>query len=244
MRDGLAKGDDDQGDVTVHGTVFSVPYQQIMGKRCVFAFFFGFAKFLVASVTYGEPTSSKDYMHDVKTLNGAFGRKRGINGRYMVRPGIPFFEKKASSWMVSERCSFVQGFLLWMLYTGRVRHPGRGHPSGPFICIHMCVDFLSSSLLEAGYRRVIWRWNAKPTLWPLLSIDKSLTELEMTLPNFAKLAFRLFGPCLSRCRAWWSCWGWGSLFAWCTSCTSCFRHAFFHGVLSFGASHKGCTSFV
>ena len=57
--------------------------------------FFGFAKFLVASVTFGEPTSSKDYMLDVKTLNGAFGGKVGINGRYVVKPGIPlFFQKK------------------------------------------------------------------------------------------------------------------------------------------------------
>ena len=114
----------------------------------------------------------------------------------MVRPGIHrivFFY--LSSWLASERCSFVEGFLLWMLYTGRARHPGRGHPSGtPRVSINIKIYFLSSSLLEAGYLQVIWRWNAKPTLWPLLSIDRSLPELEMSPTIFAKLAFRLFGP--------------------------------------------------
>ena len=41
---------------------------------------------LIALVTCGEPTPSKYFMHDVGTPKGQIW---GINGRCMVRPGIP-----------------------------------------------------------------------------------------------------------------------------------------------------------
>ena len=106
--------------------------------------FFGFAKFLVASVTFGEPTSSKDYMHDVKFLNGAFGRKVGINGRCVVKPGIPLFfskRKKRSSWLVSERCSLVQGFCYGCFILDGPVILAVDTPLAPFISIHFFCRF-------------------------------------------------------------------------------------------------------
>ena len=44
---------------------------------------------------------------------------------------------------MNERCSLMQGFLLWMLYNGRARHPGRGHHSGTlsYLNIFLCRFF-------------------------------------------------------------------------------------------------------
>ena len=68
---------------------FSVPFQKYSGKDVFLFFFWRFTRFLLASGPHGEATPSNDYMHDVKTFYGAFGRKGGINDRYMVRPGTP-----------------------------------------------------------------------------------------------------------------------------------------------------------
>ena len=49
---------------------------------------YGMANLLIALVTHGEPTLSNCYMHDVNTPRGHLGR---VNGRQMVRPGIPIW---------------------------------------------------------------------------------------------------------------------------------------------------------
>ena len=56
------------------------------GKSNFLCHFYGIHDLLIALVTYGGPTPSNYYMHDVGTPKGHLG---GIHGRRMVRPGIP-----------------------------------------------------------------------------------------------------------------------------------------------------------
>ena len=164
---------------------------------------------------------------DVNTPNGAFW---GRNGRDMV---IQVFFRLVffTFFLVTKRPlrMFWRGggrgsFLFWINKSGRAR------PQAPFRLA------LSSSMLVAGYQTVIWRLNPKLTFLPLLSIDWSLPGLDH-YPASPSWHFVGLSPCLS-------CWGWGSQSAWCSSRTSYFRQSICQRVLSFGASHEGCSSFL
>ena len=86
---------------------------------------------LIALVTYGEPTSSKNYMHDVGTPNGAFwGNQWLMHSKTRYSPVVDFGGRCVFS-ACKRTLRYFWGLIIWMLSIGRARHPGPCIPSGP-----------------------------------------------------------------------------------------------------------------